>query len=237
LALHIGCSSETYFIGFGSFGPRIAPIRWLGWNSVGPHHETFSSTLFLAVAGVRRQLQGGRRWVFLPSPLPQLCLVSSSSLVVSSPTAALLGSGGSGGLVTGSGIPRPGGLPSGGTTTSCGRMLQCVRGRGPALTHVKEVGAAAHCSPPACSGCHVSAASRLTATSSAADPESFHWVGIQYRNSAPQYATVLATVLRYLGRRESGVVLGLPKTRLGPPLTQLGHLCCFCYSTEATMGG
>jgi hypothetical protein len=51
-----------------------------------------------------------------------------------------------------------------------------------------------------------------------ADPESFHWVGIQYRNSAPQYATVLATVLRYLGRRESGVVLGLPKTRLGPPL-------------------
>jgi hypothetical protein len=51
-----------------------------------------------------------------------------------------------------------------------------------------------------------------------ADPESFHWVDIQYRNSAPQYATVLATVLRYLGRQESGVVLGLPKTRLGPPL-------------------
>jgi hypothetical protein len=51
-----------------------------------------------------------------------------------------------------------------------------------------------------------------------ADPESFHWVGIQYRNSASQYATVLATVLRYLGRQESGVVLGLPKTRLGPPL-------------------
>jgi hypothetical protein len=25
-------------------------------------------------------------------------------------------------------------------------------------------------------------------------------------------------MLRYLGRRESGVVLGLPKTRLGPPL-------------------
>jgi hypothetical protein len=52
-----------------------------------------------------------------------------------------------------------------------------------------------------------------------ADPESFHWVGIQYRNSAPQYATVLTTVLRYLGRRESGVVLGLPETWLGPPLS------------------
>jgi hypothetical protein len=52
-----------------------------------------------------------------------------------------------------------------------------------------------------------------------ADPESFHWVGIQYRNSALQYATVLTTVLRYLGRRESGVVLGLPETWLGPPLT------------------
>jgi hypothetical protein len=45
-----------------------------------------------------------------------------------------------------------------------------------------------------------------------ADPELFYWVGIQYRNSALQYATVLTTVLRYLGRRESGVVLGLPKT-------------------------
>jgi hypothetical protein len=51
-----------------------------------------------------------------------------------------------------------------------------------------------------------------------ADPESFHWVSIQYRNSASQYVTVLATVLRYLGRWESGVVLGLPKTWLGPPL-------------------
>jgi hypothetical protein len=53
---------------------------------------------------------------------------------------------------------------------------------------------------------------------SVADPESFLWVGTQYRNSAPQYATVLATVLRYLGHRKSGVVLGLPKTWLGPPL-------------------
>jgi hypothetical protein len=51
-----------------------------------------------------------------------------------------------------------------------------------------------------------------------ADPESFLWVGTQYRNSAPQYATVLATMLRYLGHRESEVVLGLPKTLLGPPL-------------------
>jgi hypothetical protein len=51
-----------------------------------------------------------------------------------------------------------------------------------------------------------------------ADPESFLWVGTQYRNSAPQYATILATVLRYLGHRESGVVLGLLKTLLGPPL-------------------
>jgi hypothetical protein len=51
-----------------------------------------------------------------------------------------------------------------------------------------------------------------------ADPESFVWVGTQYRNSAPQYATVLATVLRYIGHRKSGVVLGLFKTRLGPPL-------------------
>jgi hypothetical protein len=51
-----------------------------------------------------------------------------------------------------------------------------------------------------------------------ADPESFHWVGIQYRNSAPQYATVLATVLHYLGRRKSRVVLSLPRTQLGPPL-------------------
>jgi hypothetical protein len=55
-------------------------------------------------------------------------------------------------------------------------------------------------------------------TEAVADPESFHWVGIQYRNSAPQYATVLTAVLRYLGRRESGVVLGLPETWLGPPL-------------------
>jgi hypothetical protein len=47
-----------------------------------------------------------------------------------------------------------------------------------------------------------------------ADPESFHWVGIQYRNSALQYATVLTTVLRYLGRRESGVVLGLPEMEI-----------------------
>jgi hypothetical protein len=53
-----------------------------------------------------------------------------------------------------------------------------------------------------------------------ADPGSFHWVDIQYSNSALQYATVLGTVLRYLGRRESGVVLGLPKTRLGPPLLE-----------------
>jgi hypothetical protein len=51
-----------------------------------------------------------------------------------------------------------------------------------------------------------------------ADPELFLWVGTQYRNSAPQYATVLATVLCYLGHRESRVVLGLPKTLLGPPL-------------------
>jgi hypothetical protein len=51
-----------------------------------------------------------------------------------------------------------------------------------------------------------------------ADPESFYWVGIQYRNSAPQYATVLTIVLRYLGHRESRVVLGLPETWLGPPL-------------------
>jgi hypothetical protein len=55
-----------------------------------------------------------------------------------------------------------------------------------------------------------------------ADPESFVWVGTQYRNSAPQYATVLATVLRYLGHRKSGVVLSLPKTRLGPPLVSAG---------------
>jgi hypothetical protein len=54
-----------------------------------------------------------------------------------------------------------------------------------------------------------------------ADLESFHWVDIQYRNSAPQYATVLTTVLRYLGRRESRVVLGLPETWLGPPLEHL----------------
>jgi hypothetical protein len=56
------------------------------------------------------------------------------------------------------------------------------------------------------------------AISSVADPESFHWVGIQYRNSAPQYAIVLTTVLRYLGRRKSRVVLSLPRTQLGPPL-------------------
>jgi hypothetical protein len=54
-------------------------------------------------------------------------------------------------------------------------------------------------------------------------PESFFLVGTQYRNSALQYATVLATVLRYLGHRESRVVLGLPKTLLGPPLPA-GHL-------------
>jgi hypothetical protein len=64
-----------------------------------------------------------------------------------------------------------------------------------------------------------------------ADPESFHWVGIQYRNSAPQYATVLATVLRYLGRQESEVVLGLPKTRLGPPL--MPHISITLYKTTA----
>jgi hypothetical protein len=51
-----------------------------------------------------------------------------------------------------------------------------------------------------------------------ADPESFLWVGTQYKNSAPQYATVLATVLSYLCHRESRVVLGLLKTLLGPPL-------------------
>jgi hypothetical protein len=62
-----------------------------------------------------------------------------------------------------------------------------------------------------------------------ADPESFLWVGTQYRNSAPQYATVLATVLRYLGHRESGVVLGLPKTLLGPPLTTS---CLTIYGTS-----
>jgi hypothetical protein len=56
------------------------------------------------------------------------------------------------------------------------------------------------------------------AVASVADPESFHWVGIQYRNSAPQYAIVLVTVLRYLGRRKSRVVLSLPRTQLGPPL-------------------
>jgi hypothetical protein len=39
-------------------------------------------------------------------------------------------------------------------------------------------------------------------------------VGTQYRNSASHYATVLC----YLGHRESGVVLGLPKTLLDPPL-------------------
>jgi hypothetical protein len=58
-----------------------------------------------------------------------------------------------------------------------------------------------------------------------ADPESFHWVGIQYRNSAPQYATVLTIMPRYLGRRESGVVLGLPKTWLGPPLGTVEPKC------------
>jgi hypothetical protein len=51
-------------------------------------------------------------------------------------------------------------------------------------------------------------------------PESFHWVGIQYRNNAPQYVTVLATVLRYLGRRKSRVVLSLPRTQLDPPLVK-----------------
>jgi hypothetical protein len=59
---------------------------------------------------------------------------------------------------------------------------------------------------------------KMNYTPTVADPESFHWVGIQYKNSALQYATVLTTVLRYLGRRESGVVLGLPGTWLGPPL-------------------
>jgi hypothetical protein len=47
-----------------------------------------------------------------------------------------------------------------------------------------------------------------------ADPESFLWVDTQYRNIALQFATVL----RYLSHRESRVVLGLPKTLLGPPL-------------------
>lgn len=45
-------------------------------------------------------------------PLPQLCLLSSSSLVVSSPTAALLGGGRSDGLVMGLGVPRPGSTSS-----------------------------------------------------------------------------------------------------------------------------
>jgi hypothetical protein len=65
-----------------------------------------------------------------------------------------------------------------------------------------------------------------------ADPESFHWVGIQYRNSALQYAIVLTTVLRYLGRRESGVVLSLPETWLGPPLSLADSRGCISTSLE-----
>jgi hypothetical protein len=33
----------------------------------------------------------------------------------------------------------------------------------------------------------------VTMSHAVADPESFHWVGIQYRNSALQYDTVLTT--------------------------------------------
>jgi hypothetical protein len=66
-----------------------------------------------------------------------------------------------------------------------------------------------------------------------ADPESFHWVGIQYRNSAPQYATVFATVLRYLGRRKSRVVLSLPRTQLGPPLVGATEVGGVDFDTEA----